>query len=346
MSSLKKIASELGVSYTLVSKVLSGRMSTTVVSAQKREAILAKARELDYTPNRLAVALKAGRKGAVGIFVHQMGTPGSDVSERLLRGLADGLEQSGLRMWLRFFMTDKEFLAACDTKLKSEVDGLIVAGVGHPELAPKFRDLEKEKVPIVSVFSVEAQATLSGNTNVAVDYHQQTYLATRHLLESGCKKLALVDTIKSRTQGFLQAHEEAGLKHDPKLVYSTTLFARVEGERALEMLVRKKLKFDGVVCQSDTQALGVINGLTRLGIKVPDEVKVTGIDNSPISVDCIVPITSVSSEMRTAALHAVELLLKKIEGESVSSLKIQPRLVIRESSVKGAGEGDSKKNSG
>ena len=138
MASLKRIAAELGVSYTLVSKVLSGRLGTTGVSARTREAILKRAKELDYVPNRLAVALKAGRKGAVGIFLHSIGSPGSDVSERLLRGMAEGLEQSGSRMWLRFFTTDEDFLVACDTRLKREVDGLIVAGLHHPGLMPNL----------------------------------------------------------------------------------------------------------------------------------------------------------------------------------------------------------------
>jgi len=332
MASLKRIAADLGVSYTLVSKVLSGRLGTTGVSPKTREAILRKAKELDYTPNRLAVALKAGRKGAVGIFLHHIGSPGSDVSDRLLRGLAEGLEQSGSRMWLRFFQTDEEFLVACDTRLKSEVDGLIVAGIHHPGLMRKFRDLELQNVPVVSIFNDLSMSARKALTNVEVNYETQGFLATAHLLEQGCRRLACFRTIETRSAGFFKAHEEAGIKIDPKLVIPTGSFHLEDGKRSLGKLLKSGVSFDGIVCQSDAQANGAINELVRHGINVPQAVKVTGIDNSPVAEDCIVPITSVTSEMKRAGLKAVKILLQKIDGHPAKSAIIEPSLFVRNSS--------------
>ena len=332
MASLKRIAAELNVSYTLVSKVLSGRLGTTGVSEKTRHRILKKAKEIDYVPNRLAVALKAGRKGAVGIFLHHVGSPGSDVSDRLLRGMAEGLERSGSRMWLRFFNTDKEFHVACDARLKSEVDGLIVVGAHHPGLVPKFRDLERERVPVVSIFTELPGRSRTEHTNVEVNYEAQGYLAARHLLEQGCRRLACFRTIENRTEGFFRAHREAGIKPDPKLIIPTKAFDLCDGERSLARLRESGVSFDGIVCQSDAQANGAINALIRQGIDVPGQVKVTGVDNSPVAEDCIVPVTSVTSEMRHAGLQAVEVLLQKIEGLPVSCPTIEPSLFIRKSS--------------
>lgn len=337
MASLKRIAAELDVSYTLVSKVLSGRLGTTGVSPTTREAIIKKAKELDYVPNRLAVALKAGRKGAVGIFFHHLGSPGSDVSDRLLRGLAEGLDQSGFRMWLRFFTTDEGFVAACDARLKSEVDGLIVAGVYHSGLKEKLRELERQNVPVITLFNDDpTRGQASGTTSVQVDYVSHGYIATKHLLQQGCTRLVCFATVESRTEGFLKAHREAGLKVDPRLVMEAPGFSLVDGKETLERLLHSKVPFDGIVCQSDAQANGVINELVLRGVKIPEEVKITGVDNSPLAEDCIVPITSMTSEMRGAGLKAVELLLKRIEGEKVKSVLIEPSLYIRNSS--GAGQ--------
>lgn len=333
MASLKRIAAELNVSYTLVSKVLSGRLGTTGVSPKTREAILKKAKELDYIPNRLAVALKAGRKGVAGIFFHHLGSPGSDVSDRLLRGLAEGLDQSGIRMWLRFFTTDEDFLAACDTRLKNEVDGLIVAGVYHPGLREKLRELEKQKVPVVALFNDNpSHGQGAGPTSVQVDYVAHGYIATTHLLRQGCRKLACFCTVESRTEGFVRAHRDAKLKHDPRLMIPARGFFLEDGKDSLERLLRSKVPFDGIVCQSDAQASGTINELILKGYKVPEMIKITGVDNSPLAEDCIVPITSVTSEMRRAGLNAVEMLLQKIEGKKVKSLTIEPSLVVRSSS--------------
>lgn len=332
MASLKRIAADLGVSYTLVSKVLSGRLGTTGVSPKTREAILKKVKELDYIPNRLAVALKAGRKGAVGIFLHHIGSPGSDVTDRLLRGMAEGLEKSESRMWLRFFTTDEDFLVACDTRLKSEVDGLIVAGAHHPGLMAKFRDLERQNVPVVSIFNNLNELSRKAPTNVEVNYEAQGYLATRHLLEQGCRRLACFRTIENRTAGFVKAHQEAKVRFDPKLLIPTESFRLESGKLSLGVLLKMGLSFDGIVCQSDAQANGAINELVRHGIKVPEAVKVTGVDNSPVAEDCIVPITSVTSEMRRAGMRAVEILLQKIDGQPVKSEIVEPSLFVRNSS--------------
>ncbi len=332
MASLKKIAADLGVSYTLVSKVLSGKLGTTGVSNKTREAILKKARELDYTPNRLAVALKAGRKGAVGIFLHHLGTPGSEVTDRLLRGLAEGLEKSGYRMWLRFFLTDEEFLAACDDKLKSEIDGLIVGGVQHSGLTKRLRDMDRRGLPVVSVFSDSAENTRAIMTNVAVDYEMQGFLATKHLLEKGCRKLAHFATIEKRYNGFVRAHRAMNVKMQSRLVIDARGFTIEDGKTCLDALLRSRQAFDGIVCQSDAQAVGAVNELVRLGNSVPSAVKITGVDDSPLAESCIVPLTSVTSGMHQAGQKAVEFLLEKIEGQSVKLALIEPELAIRESS--------------
>lgn len=332
MASLKKIAADLDVSYTLVSKVLSGNLGTTGVSEKTREAIFNKARELDYTPNRLAVALKAGRKGAVGIFLHHLGAPGSEVSDRLLRGLAEGLEKSGYRMWLRFFKTDEEFLAACDEKLKSEIDGLIVAGVQHSGLITRLRDIGRRGLPVVSIFSDSSDRQKTVINNVAIDYEMQGFLAARHLLEQGCRRLAHFHTIEKRYSGFVRAHRAMNIKMNPKLIIDAQGFTVGDGEACVEILLQSGLPFDGIVCQSDAQAIGAVNKLVRLGRDVPGEIRITGVDDSPLAESCLIPLTSVTSGMQQAGQKAVEFLLEKIDGQSAKLALIEPELVVRESS--------------
>jgi len=332
MASLKLIAAEVGVSYTVVSKVLSGRLGKTRVSKATFDSIIKKAAELNYTPNRLAVALKAGRKGAVSIFLHHFGNEGSDLVDRLLRGVSSGLERSGLRMWLRFFNTDEEFLSACDTRLKSEVDGLIIAGPYHPGVMAKLRDLTEEGTPVVFISDCCMESVESLISYVLVNYETQGYLATRHLLEQGCRHLACFATHEDRTRGFVRAHEEAGVPILPQLMIETENFTREAAEESVNRLVRSGQQFDGIVCHSDTQAFSMINALIRRNIDIPETVKVTGVDDSPLAELCQIPITSATSEMQQAGLAAVEMLLKSIGGEFVKSVTIEPKLVVRSSS--------------
>jgi LacI family transcriptional regulator len=221
---------------------------------------------------------------------------------------------------------------ACDARLKSEVDGLIVAGRHHPGLMPKFRDLERHDVPVVSIFNDLPNSDRKALTNIQVNYEMQGYLATRHLLEQGCRRLVSFQTIGTRSAGFVRAHREAGVKIQPALLIPAENFHLESGKESLRKLLKLGIRYDGIVCQSDAQANGAINELMRHGIEVPEEVKVTGVDNSPVAEDCIVPITSMTSEMRNAGLKAVETLLKKIDGLPVKSAVIDSRLVVRASS--------------
>jgi LacI family transcriptional regulator len=336
MASLKRIAADVGVSYTLVSKVLSGRLSTTGVSERTRAAILKRARELEYTPNRLAVALKAGRKGSVGVFLHSHGSPGSEVNDRLLGGMVQGLEESGYRIWLRFFTTKEEFVEACDIRVRSEIDGLIVAGVSHPELAARFRELERGGVPVVTIFGENSPRSNFGATNACVDYTMQGYLPTKHLLDLGIGPLACLNVIENRTRGFKLAHRDAGVSVSAKLIVPVKGFGAEEGAAAARII--ENLDVQGIVCQSDAQANGIINEFIRRGVNIPEKYKITGVDNSPIARNCIIPITSVTSEMRPAGMAAAKLLFRKIEGERVESESIMPRLEIRESTKVRAGK--------
>lgn len=332
MPSLKEIAQELDVSYTLVSKVLSGRMGTTGVSASVRGRILQKAKELNYTPNPLAVALKAGRKDAVAVFLHEIGVLGSGITEKMIRGISSQLSHNKLRMQLRLFASDEEFFAACGDRLKHEVDGLIIGGVFHPGIIQSLVELEDANLPCVSIFSAVPHFSHSTISNVHVDWQHQTYLTTSHLLKSGRRHLACFSTMYQRNQGFFKAHEDARIPYDRQLLVPAAGFELEDGLSCIKQLLNLKIPFDGIVCQSDNQAIAAINVLVLRGIKVPDTVKVTGVDDSPLASSCIVPLTSATNEMDSAAAMAVRMLMEKLAGRPSSSVVIEPNLVVRKSS--------------
>lgn len=329
MASLKEIASELGVSQPLVSRVLSGKMGTTGVSAKMKKAILAKASELHYEPNHLAVALKNGRKGAIAVFMHCLGTPGSDLSTNFLNGLTYPIGSRDLRIWLRLFESDGEFLKLCNRKLTSAVDGLVVAGAEHPDLMSTLRDMDKKDLPIVSVFS--SRPNCVSPTNIAVDYVAQCYLTTRHLIEQGCQRIAHFKLFNLRYEGYMQAHRDAGLPVWPRLTLPVDSFEIRSGAEATKRLIESGERFDGIVTESDSQAIGALRTLREAGYRVPEDVKVTGVDNSPLAEACEIPLTSVSSEMATCGKIALQTIVDKIEGQDVKPKVVQPQLHVRKS---------------
>lgn len=324
---------ELNVSRSLVSKVLSGRLGTTVVSEKKRNLILAKAKELNFMPNRLAVALKTGSRGSVAVFLHESGIRGSEITTDLLHGIVEALKLNNRHLWLSFFTTQEEFMADCDAKLLNEVDGVIVTGIGHPELLEKFRDIEKNFVPVVCGFEkTRAKASVSW-TNVGTDTVMQGYLPTRHLIDQGAKRLACLATTETRTKGFLNACREAKIPPSSRLIIDCENFEIEAGVLAAQKIIQSGIKIDGVVCHSDAQAIGAIHELNLAGLRVPTDVMVTGVDDSPLAKSCPVPITSVSSEMTAVGRKIVELLMEKINGRSPRSVTISPHLAVRASTL-------------
>ena len=328
-ASLKDIARELDVSFSLVSKVLSGRMGTTGASASVKEAIIRKAKEMNYRPNPLATALKQGRKGAVGALIHPMGLRGGEHISDFIKGLSSGLDDSGLRLWLRIFETDDEFARHFDQRARNDVDGLIVAGVSHPSTYEMVRSLHRDGLPIVTSFEYDH---IEGIPNVRKDNLRSCYLTTQHLLASGRRRLAHFKTIQPRYEGFLAAHAQARIPTDPRLTIDCSdQFDYNAGVTAASALLDTGLDFDGIVAQSDHQAVGAIQELLRRGKRVPEDVSVTGVDDSALCDVCVVPITSVTSEMEAIGRKTAVLLALKIQGQTPASVVLEPRLVLRTS---------------
>lgn len=328
--SLKDVAAELGVSYSLVSKVLSGRLGNTGVRPEVKDAIFKKAEEMNYRPHPLATALKMGRKGAVGVLVHPIGERGSELANDVLHGLSAGLDEHGLRLWLRFFETDAEFSHQFDQRMRSEVDGLIVVGLPHPSIYDLLLELNKGGLPIVTAFEEKPIADVP---NVTENTSMQCQLAARHLLDRGARRLVhLKGSMSARFDGFLAAHAEAGLLVDPRLLVDCGDYRIESGARAVARLLDAGIPFDGLVAQSDHQALGAVHELLRRGKRVPDDVRVTGVDDSALCLACQVPLTSVTSEMERVGRATANLLARLLDGREAESLLVEPRLVIRSSS--------------
>jgi len=330
MSSLKDIATALNLSIPLVSKVLSGRMGTTGCSEVNRKAILAKAEELNYRPNLIAQALRTGRTGSLGVFVHPFGMPSSNLIEQLLVGLSAQANAFNQRLWLTFYETDKEFLSRFTKTDREKIDGLLVAGVFHPRLAHIYESIEKNGIPVVTMF--KNSFTSSDIANVFCDDFQMGYLPTQFLLKRGCRRIAHIRSMDLRYQGYIGALRDFGIKEDPALIY--TVINRWEigiGREAVKHWVRNGIEFDGLVTGSDELAFGAICELQAQGRRVPDDVKVFGTDDSPVCELSPVPISSICQQPEEIGLQAVNAIMKRIKNESAESVIIQPVLRLRAS---------------
>lgn len=332
---LKAIAEHANVSVSLVSKVLNDRLGNSRVSPAKVEAIRASAQLLGYRKNFAAAALASGRQNVIAGFIHNIGVASSGIGEQLVRGMAAQAARHRNRLMLRFFSSPEDFSAFLPEISPTLLDGVIMAGIRHPELGVQLRRIHETGVPVITIHEDAAQP---GFANVAVDQVRVGEIATEHLIARGCRRIAHISVKPSRLEGYQRAIRGHGLPADPALVFQAPLFTYDAGVAAVEHFAGRAIGYDGLVAQSDEQAVGALNTLLARGRRVPADVKVIGVDDSPLCNTAAVPITSIATRWYRQGVTAVDLLIAAIAGEKPKSAEVEPKLTARASTAD-AGEG-------
>lgn len=330
MPTLVDIAKKLDISVSLVSKALNGRLGTTGARPELIAEIQRTASEMNYQKNASALALKQGRHNAVGVFIHQFGRPGSGNMDSLLQGLSAKAKEDGQRFILDFFEEAKEFLAFRGMMRKSVMDGVLMGGLPHEELIGVLLELQESGLPIVTILDKEISPLLP---NVSFDQVGAGRMATGHLIEQGCRNIVHIVDFEERYNGYCAALHENRIPLREELVYREegAEFSYGRGIRAARFLLESGVEFDGVVAQSDEEALAVMNVLMDSGIRIPEEVRLIGLDNAPYCEFARVPLSSISQSGVERGRAAFEMLMALINGQSVESTTVAPKLFIRKS---------------
>lgn len=330
MSGLREIASDVGVSVSLVSKVLNNKLGTSTVAPHTAEAIRSRAKALNYRPNKSATALALGRHSVIGVIVHHEGEASSGIIDETIRKLAAGAEAHQQRLWLNFVTTSDDIRAALQKVDSGALDGLIIAGVPHADVAEELLRVQQEQhVPIVTVHDVPLHEQIP---NVGMPQSEVMRVGTAHLIQQGCRRIAHFVVNEIRFSGYKRALADAGIAFDEQLTVRTGYHAPW-AEKGIQVLLERGVQFDGFAAGSDQHAMVVMNALLRRGVRVPQDVRITGIDDSPWCPLVLSPLTSVSQQFGDRATRAVGMLMDRINGRPVQSCDYPPLLVVRESST-------------
>jgi LacI family transcriptional regulator len=337
-ANLQGIAQELNVSVSLVSKVLNNRLGTSRVSAATLNAIREHAKGSGYRKNHSAVALANGRQNAIGVFLHSLGVPGSGLLQSMVEAIAEQASKYDQRLMLQFFSTEEEFSRLRRWLHRGLMDGAVIAGVPHRELTATLLETQRAGVPIVTFLDNPLDHDL---VNIATDQHAVGEIATEHLIGQGCRQIAHIRVMPERYEGYKSALAAAGMAYRPELVFAPSRagpengYGYAAGEAAVRQFLDQHLKFDGLVAQSDQQAVGALHTLVRAGLRVPEDVKIIGVDNSPFCKFSLVPLSSISQEERCCARKAVQMLMDLISGNVAESAQVRPVIHVRRSSESG-----------
>jgi LacI family transcriptional regulator len=185
---------------------------------------------------------------------------------------------------------------------------------------------------------------LSGVIQLGTDLHASLAMPVRHLARQGHTRIGLVlgDTrsiwFQARLQGYLDALHEAGIGFAPeRVVVMADPADAASGDAELDRLLGPASGITALACATDRHALAVLERCRRLGIRVPDDLAVTGSDDIPESRLSLPPLTSVSGRDRDKGAFAAELLQRRLGGETLEPVehRFEPQLIVRASSQGG-----------
>jgi len=335
-TTLKDVATRAGVSYQTVSKVIRGQGQ---VAPATEERIWQAIDELDYKPNITARNLRLQSSNLLGYSW----TSGSDltwfpIQERFLHSLSHAAEARGYLITV-FTHPDHDQYGKptiySDLYARRQVDGFILADTCMDD--PRIQHLMDANIPF----------TAFGRANpgwdfcwVDVDGYYGIRLVMEHLLDKGHTRIGLVTWKREflagseRRRGYMDSLISAGLSHNQAYIYHGSDSSEA-GEKGAEQLLAlpPNERPTALVCASDQLAIGASHAATRAGYQVGKDIAITGYDNIPMMDYFTPPLTSVYQPIKEAGAHAIDLLLRQIQGDTIpkKGILLQPELVVRES---------------
>jgi LacI family transcriptional regulator len=331
---LKDIANDLGLSVVTISKVLRDHPD---IGSDTRKRVLKRMRELNYRPNLAARSLVTGQTWTIGLVVPDLLHP---FFAEIAKAISTATRKQGYSLLISSSDEDPELEAQeIEQLLARRVDVIMVASA--QSRVDSFRQIEEQGTPYILI-----DRRLDGlKANfVGVDDEAVGMLATTHLLEQGCRRIAHirgpeVSTAIGRLEGYRRAL--ASRKLTPLLQHIVSLGTSGDhrgekgGYEAARRLLSAKPLPDGVFCFNDPSALGAMRAILDAGFRIPEDLAVVGCGNLSYSDFLRVSLSSIDqgseSIGRGAADLALRLARKKGQLRPKNEL-IAPRLVVRASS--------------
>ena len=331
---IKDIARILGISPSTVSRALKDHPD---INADTKKAVNELANKLKYQPNAVALSLKSSRSYTIGIIIPEIV---HYFFSSVISGIEDVASQKGFTVIIcqSNESYDRE-VANARTLLSHRVDGILVSISKETHTFNHLIDLQEGGIPLVFFDRIAPEINAD---QVVIDDQEAAYKATRHLIETGKKRIAhfagpqrlLIG--RDRLQGYLNALAEAGLPVDKRLIIEADNFER--GRNAALAMLDAGIVPDGLFAVNDLTAIGAMQAIQKRGYKIPEEISIVGFSDGRLSGVTDPHLSSVDQHGYEMGTTAAEILFKRIMSsneEFIPEIKVlKADLIIRGSSEK------------
>lgn len=337
---MKDIAKDLGVSVITISKVLRDHPD---IGDNTRERVLARIKELDYRPNLAARSLVTGRTYLVGLVVPDLLHP---FFAEIAKSLSEVLRNNGYYLIVSSSDEDPELEEQeINHLLARRLDTLIIASC-RSTVDVLFR-IEKQNIPYVLID--RNFPGLSPNF-VGVDDEAVGRIATQHLIDIGCKRIAHIRGPETspgvrRLEGYKRALAQDGRRYIEEYIIAepkADVESRQRGRDAMRELLKLKQKPDAIFCFNDPLAMGAMNYALDQGLRIPDDIAIIGCGNLHYDDSLRVPLSSVDQHSRRIGEEAARLTLRILNSKippKPETVVLQPELIVRGSTLRRGSKG-------
>ncbi len=285
--------------------------------------------ELGYRPSAIARSMARGD-------THTLACISPNLTDYTFASIIEGAEQEA-RSQGYFLLSSSAadaqgFMALIEELVgHRRVDGLLIIN--------PFADERHRLIPAdFPVVFVGAHSRGEPIPSVCLDDEEVARLATHHLLEQGHRRIALItgplteDCSVDRRLGFIQALTAAGVAFDESLAYEGD-WSATSGHAALMRFAQHGNLPEAVFAQNDRMALGVLRAARNLGLRVPEQLAVIGVDDMPLSSHFDPPLTTMRQDMQGIGREAARILLNRLTNSPSLPvhIKMPAELVIRQS---------------
>ncbi len=314
---LKQLAKELNLSISSVSKAL---RDSHEISEITKKLVLAKAKELNYQVNPFASSLRKQRSRTIGVVIPEITY---NFFVQAINGIESIAQEKGYHVLIYLSHEDMENEIAITRLLQSgRVDGILMSLSSQTDNTTHLEELREKNIPLVFFDRVAENINAP---KVITDDYNNGIMATEHLIEKGCKRIAFLSfstnlsIINNRMAGYLEALKKNGINYNSNLIIQCNNDDK-KNRLLIQKLLNGKNRPDGIFASVEKLALTLYEICDELKLNIPRDIKIISFSNLQTAALLNPSLTTITLPAFEMGREATSILFKIIEKKGTNTI--------------------------
>lgn len=328
---IKNVAQRAGVSVSTVSRALNNYSDISDITKQKIYKI---AEELGYKPNIMAKGLSSNKNFRFGMLVedYESNTNSNQFVYEVLMAFKNKMTKLGFEMILLSTTSDMQRNQNLEQLFRDkQIDGAFIMGL-------KMTDEYYKQLSVIQYPCVLFDLDINNNSigSIGVNNLRGAFLAVEHLIKMGHKKIGFINgsaeafVSYERLDGYYLALSRHGISVDNNLIINSD-FTNEGAEVAIKELMSRDSNITAVFCASDLMAIGAMNMLNSMNIRVPEDISIVGFDDIYPAQIVKPKLTTIRQDREKIGEMAANILVNLSSNQYIGRVMLEPELIIRDS---------------